>query len=123
MEYETAIALVKAGEQIYRIGGLGADQYAYRRNIDEQPSLWICRIYPNKKEEHWPWNPSQSDYFANDWEIRNITAPPLELLESFQAVMEHIDDLDGEDRGALASKNWHWFNAARAAISKATESV
>ena len=53
-----------------------------------------------------------------DANVRLIAAAP-ELLAALRVVMEHVDDLHGVDRGALAHPSWHWFKAARAAIATA----
>ena len=58
---------------------------------------------------------SDDECLAN---VRLIAAAP-ELLAALRVVMEHVDDLHGVDRGALAHPSWHWFKAARAAIATA----
>lgn len=49
-----------------------------------------------------------------------------DLVQCLAVIMEHLDSLEGDEemteleaRGALASKNWHWFNHARATLAKA----
>ena len=48
-------------------------------------------------------------------DFKNAREAP-DALEALAVVMDHIDHLEGEDRGQLASKDWHWFNAARKAL-------
>lgn len=69
MEFEIAILKLKSGKKIYRKGWLGPGQFVYLREIDEKPSLWICKMHP--QEEHWPWSPTQREFFRDDWEIRD----------------------------------------------------
>jgi len=62
--------------------------------------------------------PTDDDYaFARDLTHRYNTQP--DLATALRVVMEHIDELEGDERGQLAYRSWHWFNEARRLIATA----
>lgn len=84
MDFQGALTLLKAGKRVCRTGWNGADQFVYlvpgsTFNVNRAPLLGILPLgtpvkylphvdMKNAQGEFVPWQASQGDLLADDWE-------------------------------------------------------
>lgn len=73
MDFSEAFELVRKGETIYRTGWNGKGLTVEAQYPDENSKMGNPYLYIDATAlggERNPWVPSQTDLFANDWEVK-----------------------------------------------------
>lgn len=70
MSFSEALQLLKEGNRVLRVGWNGKGMWLEAQTPDEHSKMQRPYVFISDAEQSLvPWNPSQTDLFAEDWEV------------------------------------------------------